>query len=194
MTAQRAPPKTNAQWSEETTSTLLEVARAEFAQSGYAQASIDRIAARAGLSKGAVYYHFASKAGLFERVVRDAQHDLVRRIEARAVAATPGLAAIAAGCEAFLAAALDDELRQILLVDAPAVLGWSAWRAIDSEYGLGSLKEGLHECRRFGLAKGLDIDILAHLISGALNEAVFLVAESADRASSHRRIATTIRR
>ncbi|MFC6936446.1 TetR/AcrR family transcriptional regulator [Actinomadura yumaensis] len=40
-----------------------------FAQDGYARASIDAIAARAGVSTRTIYNHFADKAGLFEAVI-----------------------------------------------------------------------------------------------------------------------------
>jgi AcrR family transcriptional regulator len=44
---------------------LLDAALAVFAERGFAQASIDEIAERAGYSKGAVYWHFKSKDDLF---------------------------------------------------------------------------------------------------------------------------------
>ena len=36
-----------------------------------------------------------------------------------------------AGCEAFFASNADPEIRQIMLIDAPAVLGWDEWRSMD---------------------------------------------------------------
>jgi AcrR family transcriptional regulator len=149
---------------------------------------------QARLTKGAVYYHFKNKRGLFEAVLRAAQAEIVRRIEERAIAAKDPLEAVVAGCRAFLDVVLDDELRQIVLVDGPAVLGWSVWRAIDGELGLGSLKEGLREAESYGALEGVDRDVLAHLISGALNEAVFLIAEAEDRAEAHTRVWRTLDR
>jgi TetR/AcrR family transcriptional regulator len=43
---------------------ILDAARAEFGEQGYAGARIGRIAARAGLNKQLIYYYFGSKAGL----------------------------------------------------------------------------------------------------------------------------------
>ncbi|MBK8259295.1 MAG: TetR/AcrR family transcriptional regulator [Polyangiaceae bacterium] len=144
---------------------------------------MERIAAEANLTKGAVYYHFGSKEGLFEAALRDVQRDLVARIEARADQGEPPLDAVRSGCEVFLELATDDDMRQIVLADGPSVLGWSKWRAIDAEYGLGSLKRGLMACRQAGAlgADDVDVDVLAHWLSGALNEAVFLIAESSNR-------------
>ena len=49
---------------------LLDVAAQEFAASGFADTSINRILERAGMSKGAAYYYFEDKADLFITVVR----------------------------------------------------------------------------------------------------------------------------
>lgn len=190
----RPKPRTNAQWSAETIAALTRRARQEFARAGYAEASVDRIADQAGLTKGAIYYHFGGKEGLFEAALRDVQRDIVERIEARAITAADPSEVVVAGCNAFLDVALDDELRQIALADGPRVLGWSKWRAIDGEFGLGSLKEALHACKRAGGLGRSDPETLAHLISGALNEAVFMVAESVDRAATHALVAKTVKR
>jgi AcrR family transcriptional regulator len=44
---------------------LLDAALDEFAERGYREASVERVAERAGYSKGAVYWHFDGKPGLF---------------------------------------------------------------------------------------------------------------------------------
>jgi AcrR family transcriptional regulator len=48
---------------------LLDAAAGVFAERGYAGASVDRIAAAAGLSKGTFYWHFDSKEALFLALV-----------------------------------------------------------------------------------------------------------------------------
>ena len=179
--------RSNAEWSADTIEALTRVATEHFARDGFRSASVESIASEAGLTKGAIYYHFKSKRGLFEVVLRAAQHEVVTRIDARATATADPIESIVAGCQAFLEVGLDDNLRQIVLVDGPGVLGWSTWRAIDGELGLGSLKEGLDAWRRQTGAQ-VNVDALAHLISGALNEAVFVVAEATDRAVEHRRV------
>lgn len=50
---------------------ILEAARSHFYAHGMERASVDAIAAEAGVSKMTVYSHFGSKEGLFEAVVRD---------------------------------------------------------------------------------------------------------------------------
>jgi len=51
---------------------IVQAAMAVFAEKGFAAAKLDEIAARAGVSKGALYLYFETKEDLFRAVVRDA--------------------------------------------------------------------------------------------------------------------------
>jgi len=55
---------------------LFDVAAQEFAARGFAEASINRILERAGMSKGAAYYYFEDKLDLFVAVVRSCSERL----------------------------------------------------------------------------------------------------------------------
>ena len=55
---------------EETRERLLETAAAVFARLGYEKASIAEISSEAGLSSGAIYAHYSSKAELFVATLR----------------------------------------------------------------------------------------------------------------------------
>lgn len=182
----RRKPRTNAEISEATVGSLVARARQEFGSRGYAEASVERIASEVGLTKGAIYYHFKSKHGLFEAVLRDCQRDIVRRIEERATSSADPRQAIIDGCIAFLDVVMDEELRQVVLLDGPAVLGYSHWRRIDAEFGLGSLKDGLRAWAADDQA--MNVDVAAHAISGALNDLVLFVSESPSRTATHERV------
>ena len=69
---------------------LFEAAAEEFAERGFDAAGVDRIAARAGVNKAMIYYHYASKKGLYVAVLRDVFRAVGER--ARAVADGPGTA------------------------------------------------------------------------------------------------------
>jgi TetR/AcrR family acrAB operon transcriptional repressor len=50
---------------------ILDAARTLFARKGYRGARVDDVAARAGLTKGGVYFHFKNKQELFQAVIDD---------------------------------------------------------------------------------------------------------------------------
>jgi AcrR family transcriptional regulator len=50
---------------------IFSAAATEFAERGYEAAGVDRIADRARVNKAMIYYHFASKQGLYTEVLRD---------------------------------------------------------------------------------------------------------------------------
>lgn len=177
-----------------TRAALVSAARRLFVD-GYDAVGTPAIAAAAGVTRGALYHHFADKRALFAAVVDQVAADLVDRINAAAIGyAENKVEGVIAGCHAFLAACHDIETRQVFLVDAPAVLGWSAWRAIDARHGLGSLKNGLAACATEGLVSEDDIDAVAYLISGALNEAVFVVAEEPSNKRFRKRLDSCVER
>lgn len=62
---------TRAQQQERTRGGVLAAARQEFAERGYAEAKVDRIAERAELTRGAVYSNFPSKRALYLAVLVD---------------------------------------------------------------------------------------------------------------------------
>jgi AcrR family transcriptional regulator len=177
---------------ERTRAALLAAARRLFAEKGYAACGTPELAQAAGLTRGALYHHFADKQALFRAVVEDVERDILAAIDARAEAAADPWAGLLAGCFAFLDVCARPDVRRILLLDAPAVLGWREWRAIDASYGVGSLAEGIRAAQAAGQLADLPVRALTHLISGALNEAVFLIAEADDPAAVRAEIDQTI--
>ncbi|MET8828147.1 TetR/AcrR family transcriptional regulator [Streptomyces sp. NPDC004610] len=81
---------TRAQQQERTRAAVLVAAREEFAEYGYAEAKVDRIAERAELTRGAVYSNFTGKRALYLAVLAE---DAERRVAAaEAPVASPGSA------------------------------------------------------------------------------------------------------
>ena len=99
---------------------ILAAATDQLAEGGYASASIQRIAARAGVATGTVYRHFASKSDLFAEVFRQAAQ---REVDAFAVATDDdGRTAterIAAATEVFARRALRQPTRAYALIAEP---------------------------------------------------------------------------
>lgn len=98
--------------------------------------SIDEVAAAAGVTKGAVYHHFADKAALLEavtvRIHRRTRQRVSRRVREAAVGA--GRVGLELACLAYLdAIALPDAHCRLVFLEGPAVLGWSRWRRLDED-------------------------------------------------------------
>ncbi|HVH15210.1 MAG TPA: TetR/AcrR family transcriptional regulator [Candidatus Angelobacter sp.] len=65
-------PKVVPEYKEEAKSRILGAANKVFAEKGYHEATMDDIAKRLGVSKGAIYLYFASKEDLFEAMCKTA--------------------------------------------------------------------------------------------------------------------------
>jgi AcrR family transcriptional regulator len=170
--------RTKSEQREETIARLVAVGREIFMEQGYAHAATEEIVQRAGVTRGALYHHFENKEGLFKAVLEDVQRDVGERILNASAQATDPWAELVVGCKAFLAASTDPKIQRIMLIDAPAVLGWSLWREIDAQYGASSLREILVTLSAQTIIKPLSVDALVHLLSGAMNEAALWIAQA----------------
>ena len=118
---------TNAEQSQRTRRALLDTARTIFAAQGYAAASTEEIVRRAGVTRGALYYHFRDKAALFEAVFDEVRGEYLAALRA-AIAAAEGddWQRLMTGVDLFLGGILDPTVQRIVYIDGPAVLDWSS--------------------------------------------------------------------
>ncbi|HRF96298.1 MAG TPA: hypothetical protein PLZ51_13925, partial [Aggregatilineales bacterium] len=70
------------------------------------------------------------------------------------------------------------QVQRIMLIDAPAVLGWSLWRELDAQHSMKSLQEALSALMDDGQIVPLPLMALTHLLSGAMNEGALWIAQS----------------
>ncbi|MGW4467879.1 TetR/AcrR family transcriptional regulator [Micromonospora sp. NPDC004704] len=167
----------------ETRRALLTEGRRRFARDGFHAVVLEEVAHAVGVTKGAAYHHFGSKAGLFRAVVEQAQRDLGDRVAEAAGAHDDPWQQLLAGCRAFLAAGSDPAIRRIMLVDAPTVLGWNEWRLMDESTSAHHLTEALESLITAGVIAPQPVQPLARLLSGAMNEAALWLAQSSDPAA-----------
>jgi AcrR family transcriptional regulator len=71
-TASSRPPSAKQEQSARSRKALIEAATALFAERGYGETSVQAIGARAGVSRGSIFWHFGSKEGLLWAVVERA--------------------------------------------------------------------------------------------------------------------------
>jgi AcrR family transcriptional regulator len=157
---------------------LLAVATALFARSGYEATSIDAVLQEAGVSRGSLYHHFKGKDALFEAVLENLETDIGRQTMEAAANASSSVEALRAGCLAWVRLAGDPVVQRILLIDAPSVLGWDRWRALEERHALGLIKGVLTAIAdEGGLAPDL-VEVFSHVLLATMNEIALFVARS----------------
>jgi len=171
--------------SEATRRQLVTAARALFGARGYADVGTEEIVRAAGVTRGALYHQFRDKADLFAAVAEQVEAEITNRIAAGAAeAAADPLDALRAGARLFLDACAEPEVERIILLDAPAVLGWEAWRDLASRYGLGLVQVALQAAMDAGAIVQQPVVPLAHVLIGALDECALYIAEAEDPAAA----------
>ena len=131
--------RTQAQRSAATQQALLTAARRLWGERGYAAVSTPEIAQAAGVTRGAMYHQYLDKANLFLAVLEAVETDVIERLSATVVAKQPKTpaAALRMSADAWVDIASEPEVRQLVLLDAPSILGWAGFREISLRYGLG---------------------------------------------------------
>lgn len=170
--------------SEATRAQLVDVATRLFAERGYAGVGTEEIVRQAGVTRGALYHHFADKRELFRAVHEGVERDLVQRIGAGVTGVTDPWEVMVAGMRAYLDACTEPTVMQISLIDAPSVLGWEEWREIDARYGLGLVTTALGAAMDTGALRRHPVEPLAQLLLAAMAEAGLMVATASDPAAA----------
>jgi AcrR family transcriptional regulator len=188
--------RTQVERSAATRAALIGAARRLFAERGYAAVGTPEVVAAAGVSRGALYHQFGGKADLFLAVYEAVEQEIAERIGGlvAAAGATDPLDALTAGAEAFLDACAEREVQRIVLIEAPAVLGWDMWRAIGLKYGLGLTEGILRAAIEAGRIGEQPVRPLAHVLIGALDEAALYVARAEDPAAARAEMGAVLER
>jgi len=186
--------RSQAERSAATVEALERAARALFSGRGFEATSIDDIAARAGVAKGAFYHHFAAKEEIFVRVLDGVQAELAALpLPAASRRIADPLDRIADAVLRWLLAASEPERKRILLVDGPAVIGWQRWREIDAKYFGAGARAAVAGVLGEG-ASAREVEALAHLLLGAVMEGALVCASAPDPRRAARDVTAALRR
>ena len=159
--------RTQAERRAATRAAVLDSACRLFGRKGFADTSLEEIAAEAGVTIRPIYHYFGSKLELFEAVNEVMEERIVASLQESSGDDLDAWRRYLTLCE-------DPEFRRVVLIDGPNVLGRERWatsrvtrtvaaRFVDSERG-GS--EGAA--------------LAARMLIGALAEAALAIAESDD--------------
>lgn len=168
----------------ETRRAILRAARRLFAEQGYGATSTTAIVDAAGVTRGALYHHFADKADVFRVVFTSIESELNDAVTEAARAERTARAAFAAGCRALLDFMVRRDYHQIAVVDAPSVLGSVTWHDTDAAFGLDSVEVGLAALEREGALRMPASVAQAVMVYGALTEAGIVLSRGGPEAPS----------
>jgi len=180
MTEQQAASGKRAAQGRATRGQLIEVATRLFAEHGYEGTSIEAVLSAAGVSRGALYHHFAGKEALFEAVVSAVSEQVTVKLTETVQGCADPLDAMRTAALAWIDLAADPVIQRVVLVDAPSVLGWDRWRAMDDGRTLGAMRAMLQAISDSGRLPAELVGPFSHMILAALDEIVLVIARAPD--------------
>ncbi|TNC22408.1 TetR/AcrR family transcriptional regulator [Amycolatopsis alkalitolerans] len=167
-------------YSESTRSALVDSAVALFTKRGYAGTSLDEIAKRARVTKGALYHHFSGKQALFEAAFSQVESGVFGRLEEIMSGPETAWERALRGLRAFISACLDPAYQRIAIHEAPVVMGWERWREAEDRASFGLIRSSLEDLIEAGEVESVPVEITARLLFGALSAAATEIASSPD--------------
>lgn len=183
--------RTQAERSAATQQALIAAARRLWGERGYAEVGTPEIAEAAGVTRGAMYHQYSDKAALFRAVVEAMDLEILERLEASVAAARPTTPAdtMHAMANAWLDIAREPEIRQLMLLDAPSVIGWTEYREMSQQNSVARAEQLLSAAIEAGQLKPQPLRPLALVLLGALEEAAMYLAraENPDQAREEAR-------
>jgi AcrR family transcriptional regulator len=174
-------PGTRAAQMEATRRALLDAARALFTDQGYQATRTEEIVRTAGVTRGALYHHFADKEDLFRAVLAEVEAEVDATLQRRAE--DPSLSSWALfriNSERQLsAAASNPSYRRIALVDGPAVLGANEWSERQRASTM-RVESYLARAMEEGDIEAVPVETLARLLMALGSAAALTLAEAGE--------------
>ncbi|MEV0402108.1 TetR/AcrR family transcriptional regulator [Actinoallomurus sp. NPDC050550] len=181
----KAPPQ-RLQYVEQTRQSLLDSAEHLFIAGGYHATSLDAIAEAARFTKGALYRHFANKEAVFTAVVERVQREAVDQIALDDTRTAPSWPGAMAAVAAYLDLTISERFRRIVLEEAPGVLGWVRWRALDEQTTGGVVRHMVERLAQNGVIAPADPAVTSRLICALVAEAALGMATTSDPQAARR--------
>lgn len=183
--------RSNRERTEATRLALIEAARRLFVEKGYAETATPDIVAEAGVTRGALYHHFEDKRALFRATLEREAQAVAAQIETASIVSSTPREALLSGAGAYFDAMAEPGRTRLLLLEAPAVLGFEAMGAIERENAEDTLKTGLSDLLGPGVGAG-KLQALTDLLSAAFDRAAIAIEAGADRKAYEAAIADLI--
>ncbi|WP_460956341.1 TetR/AcrR family transcriptional regulator [Parasphingorhabdus pacifica] len=165
-------------YSDSTRQALVDSAVELFTERGYGATSLDEVARRARVTKGALYHHFAGKKALFEAAYDALEASVAARLAASGAETADRWESTRARLRAFLEVCLEAEYQRIVVHEGPVVLGGE--RNSEERFTFGMVREAVTDLVESGEVEPLPVDSLTRVVFGALSAGASTIAESSD--------------
>ncbi len=163
-----------------------------FTKRGYAGTSLDEVAKRARLTKGALYHHFSGKQALFEAAFDSVENTFMRKLgEIVSAPGNPWETAIA-GLRAYVRVCLEPSYQRIVIHEAPVVMGWERWREAEEHFSYGLLRSTIEVLVTSGELEQLPVETMSRLLFGALSAGASTIASASDPRKASAEVERTI--
>ena len=172
----QSPRRSNRERSASTRAALIDAARGLFIEKGFGDTGTPEITAAAGVTRGALYHHFADKKALFRAVVEREARDVAAQIERGSASAVSTVTALFDGAHAFFDAMNNPGRIRLLLVEGPAVLGHAEMARIDSDTGGDTLRQGLAAGIANDELKDMPLEAATTILSAVFDRAALAIA------------------
>jgi AcrR family transcriptional regulator len=170
---------------------LMAAGRQLFVENGFAETATPDIVALAGVTRGALYHHFADKKALLRTIVEAEAAAVAAAIDSASdQTATPRDALVEGAAAYFAAMAVPGRVR-LLLLEAPAVLGVAGAEQIDREHAGDRLQAGVRDYLGAGVP-GAEAKAITTLLSSAFDRAALEIERGGDARLYERSIARLI--
>lgn len=156
---------------------LIDAARQCFAADGYEDTSTEQIRTAAGVSRGAMYHHFASKRAIFEAVFVQVSNETIERSLRDTGRQPSALEDLIAACLAWLREVQHPEATAILIEQGPHVLGWKRARDLEAATSLDLMSNALERAAAAGEIEVDSIPVTARLLNAVLAEAALTAVD-----------------
>lgn len=163
---------------------ILVTATPMFAKRGYSGTALNDIAEKAGVTTGAIYYHFGDKKGLFRAVAEAVEQSILDEITRLVPVDELTWETFELGVVAALDVCARPTIQRIIFVDAPTVIGLRQWREIEMNYAFGMFKQMLAALSSTNELAVKDVDLASQILLGAIIEAAQAVADAPNKTKS----------
>lgn len=169
---------TQEQRREATRNRLIETARTLIINEGVQGTTTRTILDAAGVSRGAMYHHYASVEDLIAAVYEQESRGAIQQALENNEAASSPFEQLIGTSLSWLEALTDFEVAKILIIEGPAAIGWERCRKIETKHSLAQMKAWLEEADASGEIKIENADLVVKMLNAILTEAALSIVRS----------------